>query len=249
MFDVVATPGFLAALAVSALAGFMRGFLGFGSGMLMAPVFAVLFGPTATVGVIVLMESVVTIQLWPSVRKQIEWRIVAPMGAVAAAMMPIGSWLLVSLDPDSLTRLIAIVVLVSVLILAMGWRYQGTKRPSASVGVGAISGVLMAATSLGNPPVALYFLSSGDEAATSRANFTGYFAVTLVALIAWMLAMGLIDTSVGLLAAAMLPVFSLASWAGARFFQRSDDQLYRRAALLLLALVAGYVLVRDYFGG
>ena len=51
----------------------------------------------------------------------------------------------------------------------------------------------MASTSLGNPPVMAYLLSSRDAAATNRANFTGYFAVTLVALIAMMAVAGLID--------------------------------------------------------
>jgi len=34
---------------VALLAGFMRGFVGVGSGMMMAPVFAILFGPLQTV--------------------------------------------------------------------------------------------------------------------------------------------------------------------------------------------------------
>jgi len=57
------TADLLAALAIAVAAGLMRGFAGVGSGMLMAPFFAVLFGPVVTVATIILMEIVVTAQV------------------------------------------------------------------------------------------------------------------------------------------------------------------------------------------
>ena len=234
----------LIALGVAVAAGLMRGFAGVGSGMLMAPVFAILFGPVQTVAIIILMEVVVTAQLLPGVRREINWRIVAPMGIAAALLMPVGSWLLVSLDPALLVRGIAIVVVVFSLILMVGWRYEGEKRLWASLGVGAISGVLIASTSLGNPPVMVYLLSGRDTAATNRANFTGFFAVTLVALIAMMALAGLIDRDAIVTAAMLLPVFMLGAWIGSRLFRKSSEALYRRVALGLLLCVGLYGLLR-----
>lgn len=233
-----------AALGVAAAAGLMRGFAGVGSGMLMAPVFAILFGPVQTVAIIVLMEIVVTGQLLPGVRREIDWKVIAPMGIAAACLMPVGSWLLVSLDPDLIARGIALVVVAFSALLMAGWRYEGGKKLWATLGVGALSGVLMASTSLGNPPVMAYLLSSRDAAATNRANFTGYFAVTLVALIAMMAVAGLIDARALLTAALLLPVFMAGAWAGSRLFRRSSEALYRRVALGLLLCVGMYGLLR-----
>ncbi|MDE0408887.1 MAG: sulfite exporter TauE/SafE family protein [Alphaproteobacteria bacterium] len=238
------SPELLVALGVAAAAGLMRGFAGVGSGMLMAPVFAILFGPVQTVAVIVLMEIVVTGQLLPGVRREIDWKVIAPMGAAAACLMPVGSWLLVSLDPDLIARGIALVVVAFSVLLMAGWRYEGEKKLWATLGVGALSGVLMASTSLGNPPVMAYLLSSRDAAATNRANFTGYFAVTLVALIAMMAAAGLIDGRALLTAVALLPVFMAGAWIGSRLFRRSSEALYRRVALGLLLCVGLYGLLR-----
>ena len=84
------TQDLLVALSVTIVAGLMRGFAGVGSGMLMAPVFAILFGPVQTVAVIILMEIVVTAQLLPSVHRSIDWKVIAPMGAAAAILMPSG---------------------------------------------------------------------------------------------------------------------------------------------------------------
>ena len=234
----------IAAIAVSVAAGLMRGFAGVGSGMLMAPIFALLFGPVETVAMIILMEVVVTAQLMPSVHREIEWRVIAPMGGVAALFMPLGSWLLVSLDPALIGRGMALIVLGFSILLLTGWRYDGPKRLATSLGVGALSGVLMAATSLGNPPVMLYLLSSRDGAARNRANFTGYFAVTLVALILWMLASGLIGWPAALRVLLLLPPFMAAAWIGSRLFRKSSEQLYRRVALGILVCVGLYGLLR-----
>ncbi len=238
------SPELFAALGVAAAAGLMRGFAGVGSGMLMAPVFAILFGPVQTVAIIVLMEIVVTGQLLPGVRREIDWKVIAPMGIAAACLMPVGSWLLVSLDPDLIARGIALVVVAFSALLMAGWRYEGGKKLWATLGVGALSGVLMASTSLGNPPVMAYLLSSRDAAATNRANFTGYFAVTLVALITMMAVAGLIDGRALLTAALLLPVFMAGAWAGSRLFRRSSEALYRRVALGLLLCVGLYGLLR-----
>lgn len=234
------TPELAAALAIAAAAGLMRGFAGVGSGMLMAPFFVHLFGPVETVGIIILIESVATAQLLPSVRRDINWRTIAPMGAAAAAAMPVGSWLLISLATDNLQFGVALLVTVSALLLLTGWRYEGEKPLAATLGVGVISGLLMALTSLGNPPVMLYLLSSRDAAATNRANFTAYFALTLVALIVLMSVGGLITAAVMKTAAILLPGFLITTWIGSRMFSKSNEQTYRRVALGILLLAGLY---------
>ena len=234
----------LIAAGVAVAAGLMRGFAGVGSGMLMAPFFAILFGPVQTVAIIILMEIVVTAQLLPGVHQEIRWKVIAPMGVAAALLMPAGSWLLVTLDPDLLARFIALVVLAFSIILMIGWRYDGEKKAWMSAGVGALSGVLIASTSLGNPPVMVYLLSGRDSAATNRANFTGYFAVTLVALIAMMAFTGLIDRSAVWTAVLLLPVFMAGAFVGSRLFRKSSEVLYRRVALGLLFVVGCYGLLR-----
>lgn len=235
---------FLIVTVVTVTAGLMRGFVGVGSGMLMAPIFAMVFGPRDTVSMIILMELVVTAQLLPTVYERIQWRIITPMGAVAALFMPAGSWLLVTIDADLMARVIAMVVLVFVMLLMLDWRYQGEKKLVSILGIGAISGVMLAATSLGNPPVILYLLSSQDSSATNRANFTGYYAITLVVLLTLMLATGLVALSAVFRAALLLPVYMVSAWIGGRYFQKASEKLYRRIALGLLFCVAVFGILR-----
>ncbi len=239
------TSTLLAALLIASAAGLMRGFAGVGSGMLMAPFFVVLFGPVETVAIIIAMEIVVTGQLLPSVHRDINWRVIAPMGIMAALFMPLGSWLLVSLDARSIAICIGALVMVFAILLMSGWRYQGEKPLWATLGVGGTSGVLMALTSLGNPPVMLYLLSSRDNAVTNRANFTGYFALTLCALIIQMAIAGLIEWRALKTAGLLLPPFMLCVWIGSRLFQKSNEALYRRVALGILFCAGLYGIVRQ----
>jgi len=243
-FEIVGNTGFWIAASVALLAGFMRGFVGVGSGMLMAPVFAILFGPLQTVGMVIMLDALVTAQLLPSVHRLIEWRVIIPMAAVAALFMPVGTWLLVNIDARIMARAIAFIVLVFVLLLMTGWRYRGPKRLGITLGVGGISGVLIAATSMGNPPVIVYFLSGPDTAATNRANFTGYFAASLATLLVMMTARGLIGGPTVLRTALLLPVFAGAAWLGAKCFYKSTDRRYRQVALGLLLCVAVYGILR-----
>jgi uncharacterized membrane protein YfcA len=238
------TTALFIAIVISAAAGLMRGFAGMGSGMLMAPFFVYLFGPVQTVAIIIMMELVVTAQLMPSVFRDINWKVILPMGAVAALFMPVGSWLLVTTDPKIIGYAIAALVTVFSLVLLTGWRYQGRKPLPVTLGVGAISGVLMALTSLGNPPVMLYLLSSQDSAATNRANFTGYFAITLLALIAIMTVSGLITISEITTTLWLLPLFIFSAWIGSRLFRKANETLYRRIALGILLCAGVYGLIR-----
>ncbi|KAA3632757.1 MAG: sulfite exporter TauE/SafE family protein [Proteobacteria bacterium] len=232
-------PDFLLALAVVVVAGLMRGFAGVGSGMLMAPFFMHLFGAHDTVVIIVVLELIVTAQLLPGVFRRIAWRVIAPMGAAAMVMMPVGNHLLHTLDSELLRRGVGFLVTMFSLVLMTGWRYTGSKPIPVTLGVGGLSGALLALTSLGNPPVMLYLLSSTDSAATNRANFTGYFAVTLSALVAGMLFTGQIGSAPIGKVAVVAPVFMIFVWIGSRLFRQSNEAAYRRVAFALL-LFAGF---------
>ncbi|MEM8878742.1 MAG: sulfite exporter TauE/SafE family protein [Pseudomonadota bacterium] len=239
-------PDIALALAIASAAGLMRGFAGVGSGMLMAPFFVPIFGPVGTVGILTLIEAVVTVQLLPSVWNDIRWRVILPIGAAATLTMPFGSWVLVSVDPATIQIGVALLVVVSALILMTGWRYSGQRPLTADIGVGCMSGFLISTTSIGNPPVIVYLLSGNDSARTNRANFTGYFGLTLAALIVVMSIGGLFTKTIFVNAGALLPAFMLMVWVGSRLFNKANETLYRRIALSILLLAGLYALFQSF---
>jgi uncharacterized membrane protein YfcA len=232
------------AAATAMAAGLMRGFAGFGSGMLMAPIFAILFGPVEAVTMVAVLELFASVQLIPLVLKDTQWSFVALLGLSATLFMPFGAYVLRSADPALLTKLMAAVVLISVIILMAGWRYAGEKKLLLTLGVGAVSGALMAATSMGNPPVLVYLLAGQDRAKTIRANIIAYFAVTQIVLLLVLGLMAMVASLAVVKAMLLTPGYLLATLLGSRLFRQSDDRRYRQTTIALLLVVGIYGLLR-----
>jgi uncharacterized membrane protein YfcA len=240
----LATNELAVAVATATAAGLMRGFAGFGSGMLMAPIFAILFGPVDAVTMVALLELFASVQLLPQVLKDAQWGFVAPLSLSAMLFMPLGAYVLRWADPTLLTKLMASVVLIFVTILLGGWRYYGEKKPLLTLGVGAVSGALMAATSMGNPPILLYLLAGQDRAKTIRANIIAYFAVTQIVLLSVLGLMAMVSSLAITRAILLTPGYLLATLVGTRLFRQSDERLYRRTTIAFLLVIGIYGLLR-----
>ncbi len=229
---------------VTVLGGLMRGFAGFGSGMLMAPILSVFYGPVNTVAIIVLLEAMATIQLIPQIRYHVTWSLVAPLALIAMIVMPLGGWLLVSLTPVLMTRTISLVALACVALIASGWKYSGRRSHIATVVVGMLSGIMMGATSLGMPPVMAYLFSGNDAVSNSRRNITAYFALILSGMLAILMMKGLLQKDALALVILLTPLYIATTWIGNVLFQKFTEVGYRRIVLGLLMFSGLYGLLR-----
>lgn len=228
------------AMGLSLAAGLMRGFAGFGSGMMLSPIFAIIYGPAEAVLMIAVMEIVVSVQLVPKALPDVQWPFLGPLILAAIIGMPLGAWLLATTDPELIARVIAGIVMVFVIVLAVGWRYRGPKQLLPTLGVGGVSGALLTATSVGGPPVLLYILSGQDSARTSRANIILYFAIAEIIAPVFLYLQGLFAMEVVIRALAICPAYMVGAWAGSRLFRESSEQVYRRVALIFLSMIALY---------
>jgi uncharacterized membrane protein YfcA len=243
-----ADSGLWTAIGVTLVAGLMRGFAGFGSAMLMAPIFAILFGSAEMVVTIVAIELVVSLQLFPQVRHHADWKTLAPMSIAACAAMPLGVWALASVDKGTIVTAVSAVIVAFVLLMWTGWKYRGGRSAAASVAVGAASGAMMATTSVGGPPVLLYLLSGNDPPAVNRANIVTYYFLTQFLLIAIVLASGVAGWDALARAVVLFPVMILGAWAGGRLFHgMASERLYRNVALGILFATGMFGLLRNLF--
>src|SRR5215469_14316072 len=100
----------IVAMAAALVAGLLRGFAGFGSTMLMAPLFAILFGSAEMIATVVTMELAISFHLFPAARRHCDWSVVGPMTVAACLAMPLGLVLLVNLDKAMVTKLVSAIV-------------------------------------------------------------------------------------------------------------------------------------------
>lgn len=226
------------AAVVAALAGVIRGITGFGGAMVMSPPFALLLGPLVAVAVTLLLEGIAATPMLVQLRRQVRWRVIGPIIAAAYVTMPIGTWILVSADALLMRRVIAAVVVVFSLVLLLGWRYTGRQQLATGMGLGAVSGTMLGATSLGGPPVILYLLAGPDPVETTRANLTYYLGALCLAGLALLWLNGVLGASHLWLAAALAPGYYLGMVLGIRLFSRFNDTRFRRFTLVFMMTVA-----------
>ncbi len=230
----------LGALVFTVIAGLMRGYAGFGTAVILAPVFSTLWGTQAGVTVMLLMELLISTQLLPGAWREADRRVVFPLGGAALLAMPAGTIILYAADPEMLRRAIGAFVLVFGLLLMSGWRYHGARPLWLNLSVGASAGLLKGATGMSGPPVILYLLAGREEARRHRANLILFFGMIAVASVVGPFVLGLVTWAVLAKLAVVLPVMMLAVPVGVRLFQVVPERLYRPFAMAVL-VAAGSV--------
>lgn len=231
------------AAAIAAVAGIVRGITGFGGAMVMSPPMALLLGTLTAVPVVLLLESVAAIPMLVQLRRLVRWRVIGPILGMACLFVPLGTWILLAVDPHLMRRVIAAVVIVFSLVLLAGIRYQGQQRIPTALGLGAVSGTLVGATSMGGPPVILYLLAGPDPIETTRANLTYFVGGISFAGVALLWLNGILGMDGLILAMALAPGYYGGMVLGTRLFARFNDQRFRRFTLALMLVVATGILL------
>jgi uncharacterized membrane protein YfcA len=211
--------------------------------MVMSPPLALLLGARVTVPVALLLESIVAAPMLWQTRKLVRWRTVAALLAAACLFVPLGVRVLAVADPRMIRSAIAITVIVFALLLLRGWRYAGKPRLATSLGLGAMSGTMLGATSVGAPPVILYLLSGPDPIDTTRANLTLYVTATSLIGIAMLFQQGILGAHAAWMSLWLAPAYYAGLVGGVRLFPRFNDARFRRFTLALLIAVSTGILI------
>lgn len=162
------------------LASCLQASIGFGIGMLAAPIVA-LVDPGLIPGTLILVAALVTLMVVVRERQDIDlhgtkWALVGRVpGTIAGAL------LLAMLPERGLAIMLALVVLGGVAMTSFGWIPLPRRRNV--VLAGAASGVLGTATAIGGPPMALVW--QRNEGARLRGTMSGFFLIgSLMSIIA-----------------------------------------------------------------
>ena len=230
----------LMAIGAVALGGVLRGVTGFGGALVMSPLFSMIYGPAEGVALTIMVELAGYLILLPAASRHIRWKDIGPMSLTATAVLPLGAWLVVSVNPAIMRRVIgAVVMLLSALLLA---GKSGKRRPplAAALGVSALSGLLEGLAGTPGPPVVLYLYSGPDSAASNRHNLVGYFSL-LDTLAMGVFILGGVITTETFSRLPLLVVAALGStWLGGMFFTRFSEKLLRKLGLVLILLIGAF---------
>lgn len=219
------------------LGGFLRGFVGFGAALVSVPVISLVVGPRLAVAVITIMGLPSVIQLLPDALRHSERSIILPMALAIFVATPIGTWILVSVDPAVMKMVISAAVVVLVGFLSMGWRLGDEVGKGVLLLAGAAGGLVQGVAGIGGPPVVAIALARAGPPERQRGNVLAVMTAIVLASIPPLLAYGLLTQEAFVLGLLLLPLYFVATWVGSRYFSAGGSQHYRKAALLMLAVI------------
>lgn len=214
------------------VAGYVRGYSGFGFAALVMMFAALVTDPFPFVPVVILADIFMTAGQARGIWTHIDWRRVGGLFAGCLVGVPLGVAAIGWAGTDLGRAVLSGFVLAMCGLLLGGWRI-GRQGDGANVGVGAVSG-LANGMAVGGLPVAVFFTAQSVAPVVFRATVIAYFT----ALDLWSLPVlwqaGQITRDSFVATAAGLPFMLIGLWWGGRRFARSSPQDFRRFAILLL---------------
>lgn len=221
-----------------ATGGFLRGFLGFGAALLIVPVLSLVMTPVEAIAILVLIELPNIIYLIPRSMRECEFETVAPMMCGLIVSVPLGTTLLVFVDPVKMKFVISIVLLAAIALLASGWRIKGKISRVTTFTGGAIGGGLQGAAGMGGPPLVTTLLSIEDDAKTTRSNIIIALSTNSLMNAIAMAVYGKISIDLIQFSIFASVLYVATTIFGSKFFRENGNEHFRKAALALLTLIA-----------
>jgi uncharacterized membrane protein YfcA len=229
----------LASITIIFGAAIVRGFSGFGFSLLAISGLSLLYAPKEVIPAIFMMEIAASLHLLPSVWKDIHWRSLFPLMAGAVIGTPIGVWFLSTLPAAPMQLALSAFVLTSVCLLWIGYSLKSMPNIPSSVAAGAASGLANGAFGIGGPPVILFYFASPAGNIAGRASLIAFFLFTDIIGLAFLSGMAdLVSKQTAIKAAIYLPALLLGIWVGTKAFKGVDEAKFRKAVLVLLAVMA-----------
>jgi len=231
-------PAMLALAAGAALlAGFIRGFTGFGGPAVMLLILTQFYSPLSVLSKVILIDFSANLKLLPNTLKDVDWRMMGITITSSIVGAALGFYAVLVLDALLLKRLIAIVVALCAVLMLIGWRLQNMP----GIGVQALAG-LVGGLAFGSVYIALviaiFFFALPGRAATARANMVYWSLPITVALIVGHIAAGSLSFEDIWRSALIGIVYLLATYMGAWFFVLIGERTLRGVVLWLLLFLA-----------
>jgi uncharacterized membrane protein YfcA len=233
----VSGAGYAVVASAILLASCLQASIGFGIGMLAAPVVAIV-DPALIPGTLIMLATLVTLMVSVRERGDIDFRGTgwALVGRVPGTIA--GALLLAALPERALAVLLAGVVLVGVVLTSVGWIPLAHRRNV--VIAGATSGLLGTATSIGGPPMALVW--QRNTGARLRGTMAGFFLIGSLMSLAALAVTGAVDHHTLVTFAFLLPA-AVAGYVLSRYVNRVLDPTRLRRLAIGVSVVGALVLI------
>ena len=220
------------------LAALVRGFSGFGSGLVYLPLAAQVLTPFEALTTIVIFDLIGPLPIVRRAGRECEKTDLFRLMSGLVVALPIGLFILTLVPPEAFRFAISFVAIFLLVSLVSGFRYRGTLTPQLIYGTGAMSGFLQGVAGLPGPPVILLYMASTRPVQVIRANTFIFLFATDVILLPALAIFDKLNTSAIALGVLLIVPNLLGGLVGARLFRPDYERVYRSIAYTIIAASA-----------
>jgi len=232
------SPPPLLVLVAAFFAGTVRGYTGFGSAMIFMPVAGAYLGPKAAIGIMSIIDAVMQLGMIRSTWRHARWGEIGPLFIGYVVGLPIGVWLLMSIDPTPVRWGTSLsIVLVLTLLLTVG-RIEASPGLPATLATGTASGVISGLASLGGMVLSLFWLAGPSHNEGVRGSSVAFFVPASVLSMSLLALAGIYTSEVFRIAAWTIVPYGVGIGLGSILFEKASPRLFRPVAFGVIAMAA-----------
>ncbi|MBH61423.1 MAG: hypothetical protein CL569_03025 [Alphaproteobacteria bacterium] len=222
----------LAFAAMSAIAaGIVFGFAGFGSGYVLVPLFSLVFGPVEAVAVVMMMATIGGVGLTIRTARYADWKRIAPLAILSVLMTPVGTMILLAVDPEIMRRAVGLAVLFLSVLLMLGITIDALRNTISACAAGVLTGLVNGSVGIGGLTANIFIMSSEGSAVVQRAGVVVVGSVISAVAIASFAIQNAMDSTTIARALILMVPFGITAWCGVRVFRITPGPVFRRIVL------------------
>ena len=220
--------------AVLAVAYFVRGLTGFGSGLISIPLLALLLPLPAVVPLVVLLDYTASASQSLGSRKEVRWRELLPLLPFTLVGVVTGLLILQTVSAATMSHALGVFVLFFAVYQFFGLEMAGRYSKGWAALAGSSGGLIGTMFGTGGPFYIIYFRLRGLDKSELRATFAATFLIDGSVRLVGYAASEFFSREFLLTALAALPVMALALYVGGHIHTRIGIRTFQRAISVLL---------------
>jgi hypothetical protein len=236
--------------AGAAVGGAIFGVIGFAYGVLMSIFIHHAFAAPDVVFIVVGGAVILNLALLPRFWHEIRWRAALPYMAGAILGLPIGLWLLVTLEPRAIRAAIALLI-VAYGLFALRQQGRAPFRFAAGHGhavdgtVGFVGGVIGGVSGLGPLVPGVWYGLRGMSKVEQRSLAQPFGLFIQGVMVTWLITSSTVSRAAIEGLAIATPVMLAAAFLGLRVFDRLSTAHFQRSVVVLAIVGAAVLFARQ----
>lgn len=245
MLESVSFPFWVIGAATLAVAYFVRGIAGFGSGLIAIPLLALFLPLSVVVPLVVFLDYVASASHGMKDRQQVQWRQILPLLPFTAVGVLCGLYLFRTVDSLMLAHALGVfVILYAVYTLFLKDSGQQASAVWAAP-AGLLGGLIGTLFGTGGPFYVVYLKHRGLPKTQFRATFATIFLMDGAGRLTGYLSGGFFDREWMVLAAASLPIMAAGLYLGGQVHTTITQRSFQVGVSVLLVVSGMSLLLRS----